>query len=121
MRTLRLSLVGTVILMLAGGIPALAQEASPGAVWVTGTATCPTVEEGTTTIVDGVVQHRGMVAECSYTSSDPRVGEPTTNTSDWDCYALTPASAGQRRPAPARAAGAGGPSRVRTGPATAPS
>ena len=45
--------------------------------------------------MDGVEQHRGQVAECTYTASDPRVAEPTTNTSDWDCYTLTPGNASQ--------------------------
>jgi hypothetical protein len=31
-----------------------------------------------------------MVAWCSYTASDPRVAEPTSTTSSWDCYTLAP-------------------------------
>ena len=58
---------------------------------MTGTASCPTVDPGTTTTVDGVEQVRGRVAECTYTSSDPGVGEPTTNNVNLDCFELTPA------------------------------
>ena len=41
MRTLRLSLVGTVILMLLGGAgSAVAAQEAPGGVYVTGSAVC---------------------------------------------------------------------------------
>ena len=62
---------------------------------MTGTASCPTVDPGTTTTVDGVEQVRGMVIECTYTSSDPRVGEPTTNIGNLDCFELTTPSGGR--------------------------
>jgi hypothetical protein len=95
MRKLWAASAAIVVYLALGGMPVLGldetEEAS--AVWVTGTASCPTVDPGTTTTVDGVEQHRGQVAECTYTSSDPRVAEPTTNTSDWDCYTLAPNSA----------------------------
>ena len=86
-----------IVMCLALGVPALAQdETEPaGAVWVTGTASCPTVDPGTTTTVDGVEQVRGRVAECTFTSSDPRVAEPTTNNVNLDCFELTPAGAGE--------------------------
>jgi hypothetical protein len=97
MRTAGLALAVVVMATFAGVEAVLAQDetAPSGAVWVTGTARCPITVFGTTTTVEGVEQHRGRVAECTYTSSDPRVAEPTTNTSDWDCYTLTPAGAGQ--------------------------
>ena len=86
------------VCLMLGGLSALGQEASEvpsGAVWVTGTASCPTVDPGTTTTVDGVEQVRGRVAACTYTSSDPRVAEPTTNSVNLDCFELTPAGAGE--------------------------
>ena len=54
MRTLRLSLTGTVIVLLLGCLPALAQESEDGAVMVTGAQSCDD---------DG----------CTFTASDPRV------------------------------------------------
>jgi hypothetical protein len=91
------AVAAAIVMCLAlGGVPVSGQSPSEpsSAVWVTGTATCPTVEDGTTDTVGGVEQVRGRVAECTYTASDPRVAEPTTNTSDWNCYALTPAGTG---------------------------
>jgi hypothetical protein len=73
MRTLRLSLVGTVILVLLGGAGSAvtAQDAS-GPVYATGTGQC--IEPpGRTVQDDGAVELHVFRNECTLTSSDPRL------------------------------------------------
>ena len=70
MRTLRLSLVGSVILVLLGGMggAAMAQEADAPALWVTGPGTQAPCEVGDveTVIEDGpVTGHRGLTITCA--------------------------------------------------------
>ncbi|MEX1333832.1 MAG: hypothetical protein AB1Z66_00870 [Candidatus Limnocylindrales bacterium] len=77
MRTLRLSLVGTVILVLVGGGSSMvaAQEA-PGGVYVTGTSEC-LEPPGRTIQTDHVaVELHEFRTECELTSSDPRLSGP---------------------------------------------
>ena len=74
MRTLRLSLVGTVILVLLGGAgSAVAAQEADGGVYVTGNAEC--IEPpGRTIQDDGAVELHVFRNECTFTSSDPRLG-----------------------------------------------
>jgi hypothetical protein len=73
MRTLRLSLVGTVSLVLLGGAGSavIAEEAS-GGVYVTGTAEC-FEPPGRTVQEDDAVELHLFRNECTFTSSDPRL------------------------------------------------
>jgi hypothetical protein len=98
MRTLRLSLVGTVILALLGGLSgavvAQSEEASEptlnpdmlATAIFDGTASCQVVGFGTQTETDlwGSVR-RDFVSECTETMSDPRVSGTSTTTWDADC------------------------------------
>ena len=74
MRTLRLSLVGTVIVVLLGGAgSAVAAQEADGGVYVTGNAEC--IEPpGRTIQDDGAVELHVFRNECTFTSSDPRLG-----------------------------------------------
>jgi len=76
MRTLRLSLVGTVSLVLFGGAGSMvaAQEA-PAGVYVTGTAECREAP-GRTVQEDEAVELHLFRVECTLTSSDPRLSGP---------------------------------------------
>jgi hypothetical protein len=76
MRTLRLSLVGTVILVLLGGVgSAVAAQEADGSVYVTGTAECYE-PPGRTVQQDGAVELHLFRNECTLTSSDPRLSGP---------------------------------------------
>ena len=94
MRTLRLSLMGTVILSLLGGVggAVTAQDAeSPGNLdWTQsrrfdGSSTCKQVWSRTNS-EEGIAEQRGVTSECSDEMSDPRVSGPMTITFDSDCY-----------------------------------
>jgi hypothetical protein len=90
MRTLRVSLAGTVILALLSGLggAVLAQdeEVSTPTV-VTGNATCTFVQEGRVIQIYGeVFRERGYVMECEDTMSDPRVTGTYTNVNNFDYY-----------------------------------
>jgi hypothetical protein len=78
----------TLVCLALGGGLALAQDASeaPGAVWVTEVSpqTCGTLDPGTRTTVDGVVQVRGMLLSCVKTWSDPRASGTLTATHNAD-------------------------------------
>jgi hypothetical protein len=92
MRTLRLSIVGTVILMLLGGLPAAvlaqADEAETGSVTVvTGTDPCHMTTPGETTMgEDGVERYRGHISLCEPDTSDPRANAPYEMVWETDCY-----------------------------------
>jgi hypothetical protein len=76
MRTLRLSLAGTIILVLLGGAgSAVTAQEAPGGVYVTGTAECAEVPGRTVQEDEGVELHLFRV-ECALTSSDPRLSGP---------------------------------------------
>ena len=93
MRTLKVCLVsGVLVFSLTGASSVIAQEnADPPAareptpepvVWVTGTATCPTANPGTSTVDDKGVRHfRDGVFTCTMDMSDPRVSGTHTTTS----------------------------------------
>ena len=73
MRTLRLSLIGTVILMLLGGVgSAVAAQEAHGDTYVTGTAQCG-LAPGRTMQEDDAVELHLFRDECTLTSSDPRL------------------------------------------------
>jgi hypothetical protein len=76
MRTLRLSLVGTVILMLLGGAgSAVAAQEAHGDVYVTGSVLCDE-SGGRTMHEDDTVELHLFSGECTATSSDPRLSGP---------------------------------------------
>jgi hypothetical protein len=90
MRTLRLSLAGTLILALLGGLSvavvAQSEEASTPTV-VTGNEVCTVVQNAT--VIENtaeVVRDRGQVTECETATSDPRVSGTYTNVANWDFY-----------------------------------
>ncbi len=92
MRTLRLSLAGTAILALLGGLSvavvAQSEEVSTPTV-VTGNETCTFVRAGTVIEHTGeVYRERDYVMECEDTMSDPRVTGTYTNVSNFDYYVL---------------------------------
>jgi hypothetical protein len=66
-----------------------------GSTWVTGTAACAVTTNWSTTIVDGVEQLRGRVADCEWFASDPRMSGPFSITQDMDCYELTSPETGR--------------------------
>jgi hypothetical protein len=91
MRTLRLSLAGTVVLALLGGLGGVvlaqdeADEVTP--VVVTGDESCTHVVEGTESIgPGGVMQTRGVLLDCTNSMSDPRVSGTFRNTWNADYY-----------------------------------
>jgi hypothetical protein len=95
MRTLKLTIVGTVTLALLGGlagaVAAQSEEADvivgPSATWVTFTEQECSVGE-VTPVQDGAIQRtRGVVATCDVTMSDPRVSGTATVVSNYDCHA----------------------------------
>ena len=101
MRTLRLSLIGTVILVVLGPVPTMAQEVSgedesaeaPGPVtWVTGSARCPGIDLGESSVDDDGVRHfRGGEFTCDMQMSDPRVsGTHTSTTWNADVWGESP-------------------------------
>ena len=76
MRTLRLSLAGTVVLVLAGGLSSavLAQSEADGPAYVTGTQTyIEDVSEATEVLAGDVTQIRGGNATYAIEMDDPRV------------------------------------------------
>jgi hypothetical protein len=95
MRTLRMSLAGTVILALLGGLSVAAVARSGGpdvmtgqsAAWVTFTDQSCSVE-GVTPEQDGVIQRtRGVKATCDVTFDDPRASGTATISGNYDCHA----------------------------------
>jgi hypothetical protein len=96
MRTLRLSLVGTAILVLLGLMPALAQESPepssdlPLPMVATGNADCTVLDRGTRGTSDGLVQGadgaRDETLDCVLTMSDPRVSGAARLTFNDDCF-----------------------------------
>ena len=93
MRTLRLSLVGSAILALLGGMggAAMAQDDEAGSLdWTqstmfSGTSTYKAVGFGSRTEED-ILRQRGFTTECTEEMSDPRVSGVSTTTWDNDCY-----------------------------------
>jgi hypothetical protein len=90
MRTLRLVLVGAVIVALLGGlggtVVAQSEEVSTPTV-VTGNETCTFVQDGRVIQLYGdVFRERGYVMECEDTMSDPRVTGTYTNVNNFDYY-----------------------------------
>jgi hypothetical protein len=88
MRTMRVSLVGTVTLALLGGLGgtvlAQGEEPAENLDWVlgatfSGTSECMVTGFGE---VNDANQRRGYVSECTVSTSDPRASG--TNTIDWD-------------------------------------
>jgi hypothetical protein len=94
MRTLRLSLVGTVILVLLGGLAgvALAQDEPMEPALVTGTEICTGGAIETTQMEDYTLLHAtGPEGHCTITASDPRVSGPSTEGDMWDaCFLMGP-------------------------------
>jgi hypothetical protein len=97
MRTLRLSLAGTVILALLGGLTgavvAQSEEASEptlnpdmlATALFDGTTSCQTTGFGSHTETDFWDVRRDFVSECTEAMSDPRVSGTNTITWDLDC------------------------------------
>ncbi len=94
MRTLRLSLAGTVslVLLLGVGASGLAQDEEPpeNSDWLkstifTGTETCKVVGFGERTEED-ITRQRGFTSECLEEMSDLRVSGVNTVAWDSDCY-----------------------------------
>jgi len=89
MRTLRLSLVGTVTLTLLGGLGGVAlaqdEEASTPA-FVTGNEVCQVIEEANAFPGASVARFRGQVMECEDDMSDARVSGTYTNVANWDGF-----------------------------------
>ena len=77
-----------VMCLVLGAVPVGAQSPSPqdAAAWVTGTVACLPRTEGTPSTVDGVVQVRGLVLDCTLTMSDPRVSGTAARTYNEDCH-----------------------------------
>ncbi len=91
MRTLRLSLVGTVILTLLGGLGAavVAQDESAvpgGATPFTLTATTTFMGGPPPELVDDVLQTRGFTMEWLAEASDPRLNGDGVTTANVDAY-----------------------------------
>jgi hypothetical protein len=94
MRTLRLAMVGMVILALLGALggAVLAQSdeedmAADLPVVVTGSESCGGRTSGQTTQApNGAESHRDLVGLCTNTMSDPRVSGTYTNTFNSQCY-----------------------------------
>ena len=61
-------------------------QTGEGNVWVTGTVACTVTTDWATTVVEGVEQLRGRVADCEWFASDPRMSGPFSLTQDMDCY-----------------------------------
>ena len=85
MRTLRLSLVGTVILVLLGGVGSLvaAQEAA-GGVYVTGTIQCDEAP-GRTVQEDDAVELHLFSGQCVSVMSDPRLSGAAKSETEQFC------------------------------------
>ena len=98
MRALRLSLVGTVMVMLLGGtfVTVVAQEPTvatgPESTWVTFVSEecgeLPGVHVGTDGLGDGFHWVRGYWGTCEMTFSDPRVNGTMTGDYNDDCVGL---------------------------------
>lgn len=90
MGTLRLSLVGTVVVVLSQVTAAsvVAQSEDPArTVQVTGISSCTHVQEGTSSRVGiGRNQHRDAISECTTEMSDPRVSGTWRSILNEDCY-----------------------------------
>jgi hypothetical protein len=89
MRTLRMSLAGTVILMALGGLSSMvmAQEDPGTADWVIGTDADCAVVQGPEATTDGALSsYRGMGLACTAEMSDPRLSGPASKTYNEDCY-----------------------------------
>ncbi len=92
MRTLRLSLVGTAILMLLGGLAgaAVAQEEEPVDLMAPAAVTIetgnPRPVSGPSTEVDdaGVIHYRGVEFAMDWVASDPRLSGAVTYHGAWD-------------------------------------
>ena len=102
MRRLWAAGAAVVVCLAQSGMPALGQEASPAGgspteasatatprpvAWVTGTATCPTIDLGDfSTDPDGVGHFQDGTFRCRMTTDDPRVSgthSTTTWSADW--------------------------------------
>jgi len=97
MRTLRLSLVGTLLLVLLDGLGGAVVAQSGGldamtgqsASWVTFIDQSCSVEEATPE-QDGVIQRmRAVRTTCEVTLDDPRVSGTATTLGNYDCHATT--------------------------------
>ena len=90
MRTLRLSLAGTVILALLAGLigAVVAQsEGARSAEWLTFIEQdCTVGDHEPSTVVDGVEQLRGMPITCDITFSDPRLSGVQSSVFNQDIY-----------------------------------
>ena len=76
MRTLRLSVAGTVLLALLGGAGSVAVAQMEGVAFVTGTGPCAE-DPGRTIEDDGVVELHHFTLQCTSDMSDPRLSGPT--------------------------------------------
>ena len=87
MRTLRLSLVGTITAMLLGGLASavVAQDSMEMPVYVTGEESCRLLHDPVCEESDGVEHCRDAVLECYNSMSDPRVTGTFENTFNEDC------------------------------------
>jgi hypothetical protein len=92
MRVLRVTLAGTVALVLAGGMPlvTMAQEAAAdpmASAAVTGTMVAATdISEGTRTVESGFVHIEGIEVMDTYEASDPRLSGEMTKTGTMHSY-----------------------------------
>jgi len=91
MRALRMSLIGTVVLALLGGLSvvvvAQTDEGGPGYAAVTGIEECSWISDGIEELQkDGVERYRGEKLVCTLTTGDPRLRGSYSNTLDSDCY-----------------------------------
>jgi len=90
MRTLRLAMVGTVILTLLGGPGGAVLSQSEGegsAEWLTFVEQdCTVGDHEPATVVDGVEHLRGMPSTCDIAFSDPRLSGVQSNVFNQDCF-----------------------------------
>jgi hypothetical protein len=85
MRTLRLSLAGTVILMLVGVIASPASGQTDSDTFVTGTLSCDQAGERTVQEDDSVELHR-FPGRCTGSMSDPRVSGISESDIEQACF-----------------------------------
>lgn len=97
MGVLRLSLAGTVILVLLGGLSGVvaAQAGSdvvlgPTYAWVTSVSSECTPGSGTNTSVAGIDRHRDLLITCADTWSDARVSGTKSVVYNDDCFGTAP-------------------------------